>query len=373
MSNLFGLPDVTFAEKDAGRIESDIISEYETLAGVSLSPADPRYKFLQSIALVMVRQRALIDFAGKMNLLAYAKDGYLDHLGVLVGVKRLEAEQAKTSLKFMLTSALPRNFIIPAGTRVSTDDGIVFATAEDLLIAQGDIDGEVLALSEVYGTLCNGYGIGSVKHLMTPIPGVETAVVNTTVTAGGAAAETDDSFRMRIHEAPESYSVAGPAGAYRHFVMSENPGIVDCSVYSPEAGYVTVVPLTAQGAPEQELMEEIRRRLDDDDIRPLTDCVQVREPENVDYRIELEYFMDRADSIQAHSIRNAVEKAVYEYIEWQGSKLGFHIDPSELIKRIKLAGARRVTVFQPEFVQVYKHQYARFSGMPEINVRWELE
>ncbi len=73
-SDLFpGLDDISFAETDPATIEREIITLYETLTGRSLAKGDPVRLFLESIALVIIQQRTLIDYTGKQNLLAYAE------------------------------------------------------------------------------------------------------------------------------------------------------------------------------------------------------------------------------------------------------------------------------------------------------------
>ena len=88
------LPDITFAESDPDVIETSVIEIYESLSGRTLAKADPVRLFLLSLAALIVQQRVIIDTAAKQNLLAYAKDEYLDHIGVLVGTDRLQSAAA---------------------------------------------------------------------------------------------------------------------------------------------------------------------------------------------------------------------------------------------------------------------------------------
>ncbi|MBQ3645106.1 MAG: baseplate J/gp47 family protein, partial [Synergistaceae bacterium] len=128
-SELFpALNDITFANKTPEEIESEIIKIYENLSGRSLARGDPVRLFLETIILVIIHQRALIDHSAKMNLLAYATGDYLDHLGALLGVMRLEASSALTTLKFTLSEAQEANILIPVGTRATPDGTIYFAT-----------------------------------------------------------------------------------------------------------------------------------------------------------------------------------------------------------------------------------------------------
>ncbi len=146
-SDLFpGLSDIVFADKAAEEIEREIITLYETLSGRTLAKGDPIRLFLETIILIIVQQRSLIDYAAKQNLLAYASGDYLDHLGALLEVTRLEASYAMTTLKFTLSEAQPAVITIPFGTRVSPGGGnILFATTEALEIPAGDTEGIVTA------------------------------------------------------------------------------------------------------------------------------------------------------------------------------------------------------------------------------------
>ena len=86
MIDLNALPKITFAEKDAETILSELVARYEQYTGTTLYPGDPVRLFLSTIAYELVLQRNKIDFAAKMNLLAYATGSYLDHIGAMLGV-----------------------------------------------------------------------------------------------------------------------------------------------------------------------------------------------------------------------------------------------------------------------------------------------
>ena len=88
-ADLSGLPSVSFAPQSAGETETAIITAYEAIAKATLQPGDPVRLFLESLAYILSVQNGLIDLAGKQNLLAYARDGHLDHLGAPMGVIRI--------------------------------------------------------------------------------------------------------------------------------------------------------------------------------------------------------------------------------------------------------------------------------------------
>ena len=353
-SDLFpALADIVFAEKAADEIESAIITQYETLAGRTLAKGDPVRLFLEARVLVIIQQRALIDYAAKQNLLAYADGDYLDHIGALLEVTRLEASHAMTTLKFTLSEVQPSAVIIPEGTRATPGGGtILFATTESIDIPAGEREAEVTAQCTLSGTQGNGYVAGQIRKLVDPFP-FEMTVENITETYGGSDTETDENFRERIQIAPESFSVAGPTGAYEYWARSAHQGIIDVAVLGPpdtEPGNVNIYPLMTDGdLPTQEILDAVYEVCNADDKRPDTDFVHVLSPEPVEFELNVSYWIDRKRATQAAQIQRAVEEAVNAWALWQRSKLGRDLNPSELNHRMVAAGAKRTEIISPEF------------------------
>lgn len=353
-SDLFpSLADITFAEKSGEEIETEIILAYENISGRTLAKGDPVRLFLEAIVLIIVQQRSLIDYSAKMNLLAYATGDYLDHIGALLGVTRLTASRAATTLKFTLSEPQSFAVIIPAGTRVSAGgSNIFFAAAEDVEIPAGKTQILVRAECTEAGAQGNGYIAGQIKRLVDPFP-YEMSVENTTLSYGGSDDENDENYRERIHIAPESFSVAGPKGAYDYYARSAHTDIVDVAVVGPpdiEPGYVKIYPLMTGGIlPTDEILSAVLETCNADDIRPLTDCVSVHAPETVNYSLNVKYYIDRAKATQSAELQAAVEESVCDWVMWQRSKLGRDINPSELNHRMIAAGAKRTEITSPAF------------------------
>ncbi len=362
-SELFpGLTDIIFAEKSADEIEREIITLYENISGRSLARGDPIRLFLNTIILIIIQQRNLIDYAAKQNLLAYAEGDYLDHLGALLEVTRLEASRAMTTLKFTLSAVQDTVITIPAGVRVSPGSGnILFATTENVEIPAGETEAEVIAECTTAGSVGNGFIAGQVKKLVDPFP-YEMSVVNITDTYGGTDVESDENFRERIQIAPESFSVAGPYGAYEYYARSAHQDIIDVAVIGPpfvEPGYVEIYPLMRGGElPSNEILEKVLEICNSDDIRPLTDYVSVHSPEIVSYNLNVKYFIDRANATQSTELQSAIENAVQNWITWQRSKLGRDLNPSELNHRMLAAGAKRTEINSPGFEVLGKSNIA---------------
>lgn len=337
----WGLPDVEFLETDAETIKSEILTGYEQASGRTLAAGDPVRLFLLSLASIIIQQRTTINQAAQQNLLTYAQGEYLDALGALLSVERLEESRAVTTIKFTLSQALATVYTIPAGTEV-TNGTVTFATDHDLDIPKGELSGSVTASCTVPGEVGNDYLAGQVTTIVKPMTFVAKAE-NVTITTGGSEAESDASLAERIRLAPNSFSVAGPEKAYIYHAKSVSSSVIDVSVTSPSPGEVDVYVLLSGGVlPQEETLKQIADYLTDSSIRPLTDYVKVLAPQAVNYQLELHYWIGREDSSRAEQIKAEVTAAVEKYRLWQQGKIGRDILPAKLIQYVMQAGASRI-------------------------------
>ena len=358
MSKLDNLADIVFVDADADEVESYVIGRYEAITGRTLAKGDPVRLFLLTIAALIVLLLNKINETGKQNLLRYATGDNLDHLGALVGVERIPAKAAVTTMRVKLSAQLQTATIIPAGTRFTAGDNVFFALDAPLVIEAGITSGDGSATCLAKGELGNGYIAGQLKTLVDPVPYVD-SVANITTSEGGAEVQDDDSYREDIRLAPEHFSTAGPDGAYVYYAKRASSKISDVTVWSPEAGKVEVRPLLAGGElPGEEMLQQVKATLNDKTVRPLTDNISVLAPEQVSYSINLTYYIASDNKAQATAIQNAVNAAVDDYVLWQKSRLGRDINPSELIVRVMAAGAKRVAVTAPAFTATTDTQVA---------------
>lgn len=361
MVEFIDLPDIQYVPDDAAAILQNIITTYEGLTDQTLQPADPRRLFLSSLAAIIVQQRVLINQTARINLLRYATGSLLDHMGAPVAV-RLEASAALVTQRFTLSIPLTSAFPIPVGTRIGPQGGdgsIYFETTEYMEIPAGVTSGTVTAQCSIAGTAGNGFLIGQINTLLDPLPFVQ-ATANTTESSGGAAAESDNDFRERIRKSPESYSTAGSKGAYEYWAKTATAAIMDVYAFSPAADHVTIVPLLAGGEiPGSDVLQAVADTLEDRGVRPLTDLVTVTAPTPVTYNTQLTYYISRSRGAEVLTIQAAVTAAVSAYQLWQRSKLGRHINPSELIARVMAAGALRVAVTSPVYSAIQVTEVAK--------------
>lgn len=354
------LPEVSFVETDPEAIKAEIVSRYENAAGRTLATADPIRIFILAVADEIIQQRVLINMAAQSNLLSYATGEYLDALGEYLLVSRLPASKAVTNIRFTLSQALEEVYVIPAGTEI-TNGIVTFATDEELVIAAGDLTGDVSASCTVAGVAGNGYLPGQISTIVRPMTFVDLAE-NTNATYGGADIESDEDYAERIMLAPNAFSVAGPIKAYVFYTQSVSSAIIDVSVDSPTPGVVNVYPLLEGGViPDQTLLDKVLEKLSAEDVRPLTDDVHALQAEAVTYTINVRYFIKNSDKNKAETIRTNVAAAVENYRIWQQGKIGRDIVPAELVRAVMNAGAARLdnTLSPNAFRELTKTQVAQ--------------
>src|SRR5262252_7678079 len=351
------VPDIDFAVKDPTVIVSEVIADYQTafkaLTNIAktLAPADPVRLFLLVVCDWLSQQRVIIDFTGKMNLLKYAHDAYLDNLAALHGDRalRLQSAPASCTLQFTLITALAFDAKIPQGTQVAAGE-VIFATVKDLIIPAGQTTGTVTAIAVAPGSTGNGYLPGQVNWVLDWNQAWSMTVANVDTTSGGADAETDDQYRYRIWLAIESYSTCGPHDAYEFWALSADPSIIQAVVYSAPAiaGEVWIYPLCTGGTlPTQAILDAVLASCSDVTRRPVSDYVSVFPPTVVSFSVNIDYWILTTNQVLVASIQENVQAAVLAWIQWQRSYVSRDINGDELIKRCLEAGAKRIVINQP--------------------------
>lgn len=361
------LPEPSFITRDAAAITVEMVAAYEAATGRTLQPAQPERLLINLFAYRENLVRIGIQEAAKQNLLAYASYPMLDYLGELVGVGRLDALPAKTTISFYLTAPQAFDVTIPAGTQVGSKDGaVIFVTDYTLTIPAGEAAGWIAATATTAGVVGNGYIAGEVADLVEPVPYVNSAA-NTTTTSAGADVESDEHMRDRIKEAPESWTNAGSKGAYRFFTKSAHPQIIDVTVSSPSAAVVNVYPLMSYGLPSQEVLDLVEAALNDEKVRPLTDQVHALAPTQVNFSIAAAVTLyDWADTA---SVLDAIDVALARYQADLQKKLGKDIILTQIITAINgVEGVYKTALTAPLADTVLTNdQWANCTGV-EITV-----
>lgn len=374
MNAIKSLPDISFIDnKTIDQVRQEMVADYESFISeatgqtVSLERSSVHRMELYAAAAQIYQAMQYIDRQGKQSILKYSYSDFLDNLAIFKGVTRNPATPATTTLRFTLSAERDTATGIPQGTRVSTAGSIYFSTDVYAEIPAGSTTVEVPATCTVAGTDGNGFAAGELATIVDPIPYVA-SVTNTTATEGGAEIESDDDLAERVFLAPGAYSTAGPEDGYLYHAKAYSAAIGDVVATSDQAaGTVDIVFIMADGStPGEEMIEGLEGYLQGKTIRPMTDLVRVAAPQEVQYTINLTYYINRSDSAKAVTIQAEVAKAVDNYKTWQRA-IGRDINPSQLVRRVMDAGAKRVTVTAPEYTAVDATKVSALQGDAEIN------
>ncbi|MFX3672868.1 MAG: baseplate J/gp47 family protein [Paenisporosarcina sp.] len=352
MTILNDLPDITFVETNPEQILTQIIREYENAYFEStgmvkkLYPGDPIRIFLYTQALREIQLRHVIDDTAKQNLLKYARGNNLDHLGARVRVPRGEEKAAVTRMTLKFSQAFPDIYIIPIGTRFSPGNNLFFATQNEFVLPAGTQEMIINVDCEEKGVIGNDLLPGQINIIVDPLPFL-TFATNLDVTQGGVNIESDDDYRESIYLAPASFSVAGPDAAYIYHTKTYSPLIDDVRVSVPSGGVIDIRVLLNEGElPSVTFLEGLNNHFNKS-IRPLTDLVQTGAPLIVPYDIEATYYISSEQLGDITSVQEKINSALEEFISWQKSKIGRDVNPSELVFKLREAGAKRVVIVSP--------------------------
>lgn len=369
MNAIKSLPDISFIDnKDIDQVRQEMVADYESFISeatgqtVTLERSSVHRMELYAAAAQIYQAMQYIDRQGKQSILKYSYSDFLDNLAIFKGVTRNPATPATTTLRFTLSAERDTATGIPQGTRVSTAGAIYFATDVYAEIPAGSTTVDVPATCTVAGTDGNGFAAGELATIVDPIPYVA-SVTNTTATEGGAEIESDDDLAERVFLAPGAYSTAGPEDGYLYHAKAYSAAIGDVVATSNQAaGTVDIVFIMADGStPGEEMIEGLEGYLQGKTIRPMTDLVRVAAPQEVTYTINLTYYINRSDSAKAVTIRAAVAQAVADYQTWQRA-IGRDINPSQLVRMVMDAGAKRVTVTAPTYTAVDATKVSALQG-----------
>ncbi|MGT3192370.1 baseplate assembly protein [Yersinia enterocolitica] len=167
-----------------------------------------------------------------------------------------------------------------------------------------------------------------------------------TIPPTAAVMESDTDFRLRIPQAFEALSVAGPTGAYEAHTRSADGRVADASALSPSPACVTVTVLARAGNGEAspELLDIVRLALNDEDVRPVADRVTVQSAVIVDYQIDAVLYIYPGP--EAEPIRAAAQTKLNAYISTQ-RRLGRDIRTSAIYAALHVEGVQRVELNAP--------------------------
>lgn len=374
---------VKFTEINPKTIVSEVIEKIEEKTGSKLSEGDERRLFVEGLSSVLVAISNDINYTGNMNLLRNSSGDYLTQLAKnIYSTDRLGAEKSKCPGMITLSEIQVEDVIIPKGTKITPDGKLMFCLDDDVTIQTGQQSSPCTLIAVEAGSKYNGFLPGKIKNIVDPVPYVE-SIVNTETSKEGCDEEDDDSLIERCQLSPEGYSTCGPDGAYKYFALSVSNAIADALPYSPSPGVVKILIILEGGEkPSQELLDKVLLKCSSKTKRPLTDNVQAAAPEEVEYDINLTYYLDKNFESEITKWRKNIEGedldcssgAIREYIKWQQENIGRPISPDELRHKIlssstykvdnrDVSGVRRIELSSPSYEIIGKYNIAKAKNI----------
>jgi phage-related baseplate assembly protein len=166
-----------------------------------------------------------------------------------------------------------------------------------------------------------------------------------------AVNEDDSAFRERIQLSWAQLNTAGARNAYRFFARTKvSPDVLDADAYGPEThgkpGEVEVYVLsrTGDGTAGQPLLDNVNRVLNADDVRPLTDLVNVRSATITNYAITAE--LDIPDGPDAQTVLENAVSVVTQYAALS-HRINALIPVSAVYAALQQPGVVRVHLLSP--------------------------
>ena len=182
-----------------------------------------------------------------------------------------------------------------------------------------------------------------------------------------AVMEDNDAYRLRIQEAPDGLSVAGPKASYEFHARSSDGRVKDASATSPAPASVTVTVLANNdtGIASADLLATVARALNAEEVRPLGDRLTVQAAQVIDYQIEATLFIGVGpevpillDAARANALR----------VSQPRRPLGHSIYRSACSAAVHVEGVRKVVLTSPAAdIELNATQAARCTGI-KLNV-----
>ena len=315
-----------------------------------LPRADKHRMALNAVALYLYNAEMRLErrFLAQLLKTAYGDD--LDQLAATIShghLKRYGERYATVTVRFRLSAIRAGATPIPIGTRVRGEEEIFFFVKEYAEVPPGELYVDAKCEAITAGRGGNGFLPGDINVLVDPLPFVE-SVENVNISAGGADVESCEDFTRRIYYSGERFSTAGALDAYRYWAMEWSPDVETVWPFSPAPCHVTVLVLMTGGVtPDEEIIKGLYEHLSAKDKRPLSDKLVVGAPIEVDYEINLTYFIRQDFAASEVHIRQAAERAVDEYVRWQ-RHIRRDITPGKLFHFLHaVPGIKRVAITSP--------------------------
>lgn len=328
--------EIHYLAYDPEEIWKEMNVAYIEAGGDILYPGDEKEMLLRGVQSIITQVFAGVDAALRMDTLRYALGEYLDIYGEKRNCIRIPAEAATCTVEIKF-KASGNAKTLSAGTALTADGEHLYLLAEDIEQTgyEQTISAEVICRET--GGIGNGLLAGTQMQFMVPNPAV-VSVYATRDASGGQDEEDDDTYRERIRNFGLINTTTGPQSQYESAAMNVTSEILDARALNNGAGHVGIYLLLASDTGADAILENVKTALNAQDIRPLTDTVEVYRATKIGYALNVQYAQEAGSNIAS-----AIAEAVAQYQQWQDETIGRAFNPDKLMAMCYQAGAIRVT------------------------------
>ena len=265
----------------------------------------------------------------------------LDHHAQMRSLERKKATRAAGVVRFCAQIAAETVRSIPAGTVCMTAGLVRFETAQDAVLAAGEMWVDVPVQAVEPGQAGN-VPAGSITAMAVAPVGIASCT-NLAPCSGGVDEEDDESLRARILDTFRSLPNGTNAAYYRQLALSDDEVAAAVVVSRPRGvGSVDVVVSSHAGVPGEELLNRLSASIGEQ--REIAVDVQVLAP--VEEAANVAAAVAAEDGYSFEEVRIRVEQALAAF--FNGRLLGKGVRVAELNSLIfQLEGVQNVKLSAP--------------------------
>lgn len=174
--------------------------------------------------------------------------------------------------------------------------------------------------------------------------------------------EQDEPLRRRIRARIMGFANAGGAAHYRYWALSASPEVADVAVDSPGPGRVriSVLPTGHSDTVPEALLETVRATVLRDDVRVLTDTVEVVPVRLVPVTVSAQIWL-YPDTPMA--VFEALAQRLTRELA-QAAVLGWDLTQSWLIAQLQQPGIHKVALIHPDAdIRIHSTQAVRLTDV----------
>jgi len=156
--------------------------------------------------------------------------------------------------------------------------------------------------------------------------------------------EEDDALRERVQLVYEGLTTAGPRNSYIMHARNASGLVADATAESPSPAVVdvTVLSLDGDGTANDELLARVAAHINDDDVRPVADRVNVRSAQIMRYQINAVVYL-AGNGPEGEAVL-AEAKSRLEAWKNPRRRLGVEVSRSAIDAQLHVAGVKRVEI-----------------------------